>query len=774
MGLLSKVNRLIHSKLDDLTDRDIFLSDQFKAYIEAFLEIFARDHGRRVTLRIVDDPNLTAATDGSNIYVSVTSNFLAHHPSRVQRADAIKGLCAHEIGHVLFTDFVVGSSAAERMLLGQWYPAAPYRATDSCIEATYCAEMETMMSNEHPAVRKKMSDIWFSINNAVEDAYIEMRMCDRYPGFARYIATKNVIHYDTLPMLDELDEDAEKCSNPVEKAQRKFSIFFAGVAGYAKLGVVKMREGYMSPVIESIFSCISDVDSCIVNSDAYNRIEKTNRIFVASWPYIKDILEEVSKQQPQQGQDSDAAEDALARALSKALSEMAKGSSSNAPRNRNSKPIDGKTNDAQNARKGATGNASATLHVSASGNSSDNGQSGADAGANAQQGNNSSGDGASNSGGNTPSGSTSGNKGASNSGGTAPSGSTSGNKGAGNSGGNTPSGSTPGNKGASNSGGNTPSAGNGSNHPTMPEPSDDGVIDKMAKEIARQLAEEEVAAEQLSSLQAEMRDDSHGSVTVTRPVHVTPQMRQSYRRTAEGRNGGENLIAISKKLQRQMMSILKNQIEGGKMTRLPIGNKISTKDLIRDDPFFFTKMKAPQDKADLAVCVLVDESGSMGGANIKAAIDTSIILEDFLRNMQIPCCIYGHTTGYGGCELRCYQEFEHTDNNDRYRIMEMAPRGGTPTATALNACYKRIQKRQEASKLIIVITDGEPGDNGNQQIQKLIRESHRHGIEIFGVGIAGAASSLERIYSGRTIAIDDLNELPKRMVRLVKRYIRFV
>lgn len=204
-----------------------------------------------------------------------------------------------------------------------------------------------------------------------------------------------------------------------------------------------------------------------------------------------------------------------------------------------------------------------------------------------------------------------------------------------------------------------------------------------------------------------------------------------------------------------------------------MGNRISTKDLIRGDDYFFERRCLPQDKADLSVCVLIDESGSMSGSNRVAAIKTAIVLEDFLRNMHIPCCIFGHTD-LGGCLLTCYTDFDKVDQRDRYRIMALRATGGTPTAHALRACYGRMAKREEGNKLIIVITDGCPGDNSGGQIQTMIRESHRKNIDIFGVGIAGCAKYLEAIYGGRTIAIDDLNELPGKMAALVKRHVRFV
>lgn len=709
MSLISKVNRLIHDKLENLSDAALFLSDIYKSYLESFLAVFARDHNRHVELHVVDQPDLTAETDGTNLIVSGTSKMLGHYQSRAIKSNTIKGLCTHEMAHILFTDFPVYNAATISMAQGSWYPAAPYTAGDTSIEATYCSEMEDMMSKQHPAVGRALSKLWFRILNSVEDAYIETRMVDRYPGLTRYIATVNVIQYDTAMSIDVEEEKAEKCKDPVEKAQRKLTAMFSGILHYARFGELKMADNYYSPLVESLYSCIPFIDSSILMPDTYNRISNVNRIFVACWPYMKDILEEVEKNPPSANSDM---EEALASALAQVLGELAKqgGGTNNAPRNRNSKPIDSKVSDAESARKGATGNASASL--SSAGQQS----CGADSGDS----------------------------------------------------------STSGGSGASNSGDGDKQDGKKS-HPTMPSGSDDGMADKIAKEIARALAEEEIETQQLKDLQKEISGFRGGrGVSLQRAIQVTPDMRRRYRMVAEGKNGGENLLEISKKLQRQMMAVLKTQIDGGKMTRLPIGNKISTKDLIRDDPFFFTKTRAPQDKADLAVCILVDESGSMGGKNIDAAIKTAIILEDFLRNMHIPCCIYGHTTGGLGCVLYSYQEFDRAGENDRYRLMEMGARSGTPTAAALNTCYQLIKKRDESCKLIIVITDGEPGDNGNNRIQQMVRESHRHGIEIFGVGIAGAGPSLERIYGGRTIAIDDLNELPKRMVRLVKRYIRFV
>lgn len=81
------------------------------------------------------------------------------------------------------------------------------------------------------------------------------------------------------------------------------------------------------------------------------------------------------------------------------------------------------------------------------------------------------------------------------------------------------------------------------------------------------------------------------------------------------------------------------------------------------------------DPINLAVGLLIDESGSMGGSDrITKARATAIVVQDFCEKLGIPIEIMGHTASCCHVELFSYASFDSVDRKDRYRLMDMSAR----------------------------------------------------------------------------------------------------
>ena len=729
----SQVKKKIHALVDSMGDSEFFASRQYRDYVARTVDAICRDVGRRAELRTIQDPDFTACTNGNEIIVNTEGPLVAAYDKRFMKHRAIMGLTEHELAHVLFTDFPTFNRARDAIAKGEWYPDRPYQDGPHPEENVRMDEITDLIQNK-PGIGGLFAKVWYDILNIVEDAYIELRMCDRYPGFSRDIAAINVMIYEENKFIDEEEAAIKEDASPIEAAGERLRIILNALLAYAKFGTIKVHDGYSSELFDALYCCIDRVDSAICNPSATNRASCVNEIVVVVWPFVKELLEAAEQLKQNSGnsekkgnQSGQSAADQVAEILRQLLEQMTENKGGADPQNRNTRPVDGRINDANAARSQATGGQGRPLPSQDNGSQVSSGSDPKDVEGSkkdSSKSQNSKGEAAGQNG-------------------------------------------KPANQ--------SPQSQQRQKAAATPQPTADEQrqLENLARQIATAIAEGQVAAQQRADIQSEIGGFSGcENVRVDRPVQVTPDMVRDYNKTVHG-CGKDNLLQISKKMQRQLMVLFKTKIEGGKQTRLPMGNRISTKDLIRGDDYFFERRRLPQDKADLSVCVLIDESGSMSGSNRVAAIKTAIVLEDFLRNMHIPCCIFGHTD-LGGCLLTCYTDFDKVDQRDRYRIMALRATGGTPTAHALRACYGRMAKREEGNKLIIVITDGCPGDNSGGQIQTMIRESHRKNIDIFGVGIAGCAKYLEAIYGGRTIAIDDLNELPGKMAALVKRHVRFV
>ena len=194
---------------------------------------------------------------------------------------------------------------------------------------------------------------------------------------------------------------------------------------------------------------------------------------------------------------------------------------------------------------------------------------------------------------------------------------------------------------------------------------------------------------------------------------------------------------------------------------------------VRNDGRLFYKLKLPNDRTDIAVAILVDESGSMSSADrITHARSASIILHDFCKGLDIPVAIYGHTE-YDDVELYAYAEFDSIDNKDQYRMMDMSARSGNRDGAALRYVAERLMTRPEAIRLLIVISDGQPaadnyyGTEAEADLRGIKKEYSAKGIEMFAAAIGSDKPNIQRIYGDGFLDITNLEKLPVNLGRLI-------
>ena len=240
------------------------------------------------------------------------------------------------------------------------------------------------------------------------------------------------------------------------------------------------------------------------------------------------------------------------------------------------------------------------------------------------------------------------------------------------------------------------------------------------------------------------------------------------------------LLTISRQLQKSILSQLKETRKGGKQTGLLFGRRLDSHTLHRTDGKIFYKNALPNDVPQLAVGLLVDESGSMSSCQrITYARAAAIILYDFCQSLDIPVMIYGHSTGYDSVELYSYAEFESIDKDDKYRLMDISARGNNRDGAALRFVAEQLSKRPEDVKLLILISDGQPADSGysgsaaEEDLRGIKREYQRKKLLFLAAAIGDDKQNIERIYGDSFMDISDLSQLPTRLTAAVKRHIQF-
>ena len=301
------------------------------------------------------------------------------------------------------------------------------------------------------------------------------------------------------------------------------------------------------------------------------------------------------------------------------------------------------------------------------------------------------------------------------------------------------------------------------------------LLDTMAEKTVCQ----ELEQDRLRELNQEAQSISYGdihkgvAIRVNRMTEVPPEMVTQYNAIAGP------LLAISKQLQKSLLRQLRDQQRGGKQTGLLMGRRLDAHALFRSDGKVFTKNALPSQPPEMAVGLLLDESGSMSSCDRATyARASAIILYDFCQALHVPVMVYGHSTGSKGVELYSYSEFDAIDREDKYRLVDISARESNRDGAALRFVAERLSHRPEELKLLILVSDGQPADTGyygtaaEEDLRGIQQEYRRKGILFVAAAIGDDKENMERIYGDSFLDITDLNQLPVKLTQVVKRFLR--
>ena len=769
-----KIRQLIAQKQKTVTDRQFFSSRAFAAYFADMALAQTRRYGyhRRVKVRTVWEPKNgnTAMTNNELIWLNAGHPSITQHKSRAERYAQLCGLFAHELGHVLYTDFITSQTHLTRLDSGFWYPEPPPLRTS---REQHAEEELWDYSGDSRKHQSMVRFIMHDIMNILEDGYIEQRMIAEYPGvLGQNLQARRARTFADMPTLSQVIE------NEPEQGHVWLTIQQA-LLSYMKWGELKYGDTPLTDErVQVVFGLLPELDKALLSRDLRDRCRAANLIMVRCWHYIKDFLdhcEEMAEQATPGGDDS-VAVGILQQLVSALAGASAAAEGSSAPATgapgKAAPPTSGST--AANRAK------TAMLAAQAAEESEEETENtaGSAVGAEEQEGD----DGTESP---TPLG-------------TSEDDEENGSNGSGGLGDELSAGSSD-NQQPSNC--QTVSDTEQGRLPqrqtdtlSVPEGGTTEHDDtyrgtgyaNAASDIARIL--EAVAEDAVhTSLEKERKRElnelaqsiSYGNIhngvnmTVHRICEVEPELRDEYDEVAD------DLLHISRQLQKSVTQKLEDSRRGGKQTSLLMGRRLDAHAIARLDGRVFCKNALPNEAPALSVGLLLDESGSMCSCDRATyARATAIILYDFCRALDIPIMVYGHSTSSGRVDLYSYAEFDAIDRDDRYRLMDISSRGSNRDGAALRYVAEQLAKRTEDVKILMLVSDGQPADSGyygtaaEEDLRGVKQEYQRKGILFVAAAIGADKDNIERIYGDSFLDITNLNKLPVKLAGIIKRYIR--
>lgn len=194
----------------------------------------------------------------------------------------------------------------------------------------------------------------------------------------------------------------------------------------------------------------------------------------------------------------------------------------------------------------------------------------------------------------------------------------------------------------------------------------------------------------------------------------------------------------------------------------------------------FTKSIEPEDRSDVAVMLLVDESGSMWGSRIERAKGTAVTLADSLQQLNIPFYVVGHTADTDGadCLLTHYKHWDDKTKVARASIDAMHAQAGNFDGYAIRVCSEILNARSEKHKLLFVISDGQPacgaycGMDGYADTADAIQTARSLGQNVIGVGIGDDEDLLRGMYGDDFVRINNLNDIFAGVTRKITDFVK--
>jgi hypothetical protein len=674
--------RIVNEK-GNISDEELFASQAFSAYLADLAEGASKRYKKPIKVKTIWDQSpdaMIACTNNRAILINTGNYISMSFPTKALKADSLVGFNGHEIGHINFTDFKVLGTHNRALLEGRFYPAKPQDL--SAKEEAALAELEEYFEEKNEDALKMIAHLAHDLVNITEDAYVNARMCQAFPG-----KFKTGIRFNQVRMM----EFSHSITDSINAGADGYTIVRNLILQYSNAGEINNRDEYTGEYLDAFHDCAPLVDDCKYDDDAKARSAAANHIILKLWRYIKPLIEKAKKEGFPDVQDE------IEKHFGKGNAQAPTGRTSPPKSKGYSPPDEDEEQEELDAAKSAVDYETERIELVKTEEIEDG------------------------------------------------------------SGGGVYRNNHYGGAGYENCGSDI-----------------ERLLDSIAEDRVNKREEQELSDDLQSEAGRILYGNNHTGITVTvnRMADVPEELIREYKRVSQP------LLLLSKRMQKQVKQILKEKRQGGKLSGLMMGRRFVPRSLVQDDGRHFASAKLPIDSCDLAVALLVDESGSMGGLDrITTARAASIVLYDFCRALGIPVMVMGHTAAHKRVELFSYADFDSVDGKDCYRIMDMTDRWSNRDGAALRYTSERLSKRPEQLKILIIISDGQPADEGyygtaaEADLRGIRREYKRKGVTLFAAAIGDDKANIERIYEEGFLDITDLNKLPMNLTRLISRYI---
>ncbi|VAW91691.1 Nitric oxide reductase activation protein NorD [hydrothermal vent metagenome] len=191
-------------------------------------------------------------------------------------------------------------------------------------------------------------------------------------------------------------------------------------------------------------------------------------------------------------------------------------------------------------------------------------------------------------------------------------------------------------------------------------------------------------------------------------------------------------------------------------------------------------MQMQRHERNIAVCFMVDMSGSTKGWINDAEREALVLLCESLESLGDRYAIYGFSgLARKRCEIYTIKEFDDIyDEEVKARISGIEPKDYTRMGFAIRHLNKKLLDIEAKTRILITISDGKPddydsyrGEYGIEDTRRALVETRREGIHPYCITIDSEAKDyLPHMYGAAAYTvIDEIRELPLKVSDIYRR-----
>ena len=197
----------------------------------------------------------------------------------------------------------------------------------------------------------------------------------------------------------------------------------------------------------------------------------------------------------------------------------------------------------------------------------------------------------------------------------------------------------------------------------------------------------------------------------------------------------------------------------------------------------FNRRKSPANKSDVAVVMLIDESGSMRSNNKSiCARNSAIGLAEVFDRLNIPISIIGFTADTQGAGAVHYHYLHWANTqSERLKLLNIQARDNNFDGYSIRYATKFLSKRKETHKILIVLSDGRPlcrfyntGSDGIKDTADAIREATKI-ADVIGVAVGVSESTkniLFAMYKKSFMNVSNPEEIYLQLANKIQRIVK--